>query len=81
MLSNMWSPKPAGCALLVVLLAQRVPVQVNDIKDTTVLLPNPLLAGHSLTKPAFVVDGVKNPSDTLNVNFSAVTMWSWSKRS
>lgn len=32
------------------------------------------------TKPAFVVDGVKNHSETLNVNVSAVTMWSWSKR-
>lgn len=81
MLSNMWLPKPTSCALLVVFLAQRVPVQVNDLKDTTVFLPNPQMAGHPFTKPAFVVDGVKSHSETLNVNVSAVTMWSWSKRS
>lgn len=54
--------------------------QVNDIEDTAVLLPNPQLAGHPPTKPAFVL-GVKNHSETLNVNVSAVTVWSWSKRS
>lgn len=81
MLSNMWLPKPTGYALLVVFLAQHVLVQVNDLEDTTVLLPNPQLSGHPLTKPACVVVGVKNHSETLNVNVSAITMRSRSKRS
>ena len=73
-------PKLAGCAQLVVLLAQRIPVRLNNTEDTFVLLPNPRLSGHPPTEPAFIV-AVKNHSEPLNGNVSAVAMWSWSKRS
>lgn len=46
--------KPSGCAQLVVLLAQRIPVRLNDAEDTFVLLPNPWLAG-SPSHRAFVL--------------------------
>lgn len=34
-------PKLAGCAQLVVLLGQHIPVQLDDTEDTFVPLPNP----------------------------------------
>lgn len=54
--------------------------------STTLRIPScssqiPDWPGHPPTEPSFFVDGVKSHSKTLNVNVSAITMWSWSKRS
>lgn len=81
MLFTVLLPKPTGCAQPVVLLAQLIPVQLNTIKDTFVLLPNPHPPGQPPTKPTFIVDGVKNQSETLNVTVAVIIMWSGSERS
>lgn len=64
-----------------VLLAQLIPVQLNNTKDTFVLLPNPHPPGQPPTKPTFIGDAVKNQSETLNVTVAVIMMWSGSEQS